>query len=115
MPSADEINRILEQYISMAMEGWGVHAAGGGWKSVQMCESQIEALDTQRRKLADGLRLHDDTSSVELLAGALIKQHGLPIKGGTEAYRCFCRRVVDAELEVLKLKKARLEEFYGPM
>ncbi len=99
----------------MAMERWGVHAPGGGWKSVQMHHGQIEALDAQRGKLADGLKLHDDTSGVELLAGALIKQHGLDIKQGTETYRCFCRRVVEAELEVLKRKKARLEEFYGPM
>ena len=99
----------------MAMERWGVHAAGGGWKSVKMRDGQIEALDTQRSKLADGLRLHHDTSSVELLAGALIKQHGPPIEEGTETYRSFCRRVVGAELELLKLKKARLEEFYGPM
>ncbi len=30
MPSTDEINRILKEYISMAMERWGVHAAGRG-------------------------------------------------------------------------------------
>ena len=113
--SGDLVGRIMRAYISEAMGRWGVHAAGGGWKSRQMRKSQIEALDIQRRELADGLRLHDDTSSVELLAGALIKEHGLTIKGGTEAYRSFCRRVVDAELELLKLKKARLEEFYGPI
>ncbi len=115
MASSDEINRILKHYISMAMERWGVHAAGGGWKSARMRDGLIEALDTQRGKLADGLRSRDDTSGVDLLAGALIQEHRLPINEGTEAYRSFCRRVVDAEIELLKLKKSRLEEFYGPM
>ena len=112
---ADEINRILREYISKAMERWAVHAAGGGWKSVQVRDAQIEALGLSWGDLADGLRFHDDTSGVKHLADDLIKEHGLHIQEGTEAYRSFSRRVVDAELELLKLKKSRLEEHYGSL
>ena len=95
-----QIDELLREWIdeSLAQDG-------GEWPSANGYQITDRLLDDKEDDLAQG-----DLSSATPRADELIARHSLPLRKGTQEYRAFCRRVLRAEIELLALEKAQIQE-----
>ena len=113
--TADQINRILRDYIESALAASDPTRKPPAWKRPGSREEERDGFDLAWDSVASDLHDFDDFKFAEPLARELIEKHDLPLAEDSEEYRAFCRRVAQAELERTKLEQERLDAYYGPI